>query len=232
MRILDLGEMFGYPTAKILYPWHPTQVEVKSLNEADKVLPMVDLVMFGGGQDIHTSFYKHSNVASQCGRRPSKRDLFEREIFFMCKELKIPMLGICRGAQFLCAMSGGALIQDCLNHSISSYHPILTSSGVKMLMTSTHHQMMYPFETHHELIAWAEDLSHGRFEYDHHSMCLKLNHEGVLEKEPEIVYFPDTNALAVQGHPEYFQDVYAPPVQFVRDLISNRLFKEERNNRG
>jgi len=232
VKIVDLGEMFGYPTAKILYPWNPDQVVIDSLNSANEKLDGVDLVMFGGGADIHPSLYNHCNVASNCGRSPSKRDLFEREIFKLCRDLRIPMLGICRGSQFLCAMSGGALIQDCSGHAIGEFHPITTNDGQELYMTSTHHQMMYPNRVKHELIAWANSLAKANFEWDFRAGNPETNKDGWIEKEPEIVYFPTTNALAVQGHPEYFADVMAPPVKFIRDLISTRLFNEERNIRG
>lgn len=66
-------------------------------------------VLFGGGADIHPFLYGQKNTASQCN---IARDLWEVYVYNQCVHYGIPMLGICRGHQFLAAMHGGKLIQD------------------------------------------------------------------------------------------------------------------------
>jgi carbamoylphosphate synthase small subunit len=113
----------------------------------------------------------------------------------------MPKLGICRGGQFLTVMNGGKMIQDVNNHS--GNHKIThVGSGQVYEITSTHHQMMFPF-----------NLPDHRFELVAHSQYFQstkyLNgndEEFDLPKdflEPEIIYYPESNSLCIQGHPEY-----------------------------
>lgn len=148
------------------------------------------LVLFWGGADISPHFYGEANARSYCD---PERDYLEFELYKKVAELEIPMLGICRGAQFLTAMAGGKLWQHVENHGRN--HPVRTEDGQVFTVTSTHHQMMRP-PTDGKLIAWSEEVL----------SPLKENEDGeqfVTEPEPEIVYYPKIKALAVQGHPEY-----------------------------
>jgi gamma-glutamyl-gamma-aminobutyrate hydrolase PuuD len=218
MNIIDIGEKFSMGTASIFSPWNPTLVEADTLAELRATIPIADLVLFGGGEDIHPALYGHQNIASHCGEVPSNRDLFEIEVFKLCREFKRPMLGICRGAQFLCAMSGGELIQDVDGHGLQNGHPITTKEGVELFITSTHHQMMHPYKAQHELLAW----STGRVTYQQRDIA-RIKVKELTNIEPEVVYFPQTKALCVQGHPEYFRDVNCPPVKYVRNLVEQYL---------
>jgi len=216
VRILDIGQTFGMPVASIYSPWKPEILASKDYDEVVDLLPTVDLVTFGGGQDIHPSLYHHNNVSSYCGKTPSYRDLFESEVFKLCVRRNIPMVGICRGSQFLCAMSGGFLIQDAGHHALGPLgHEIITKTGETLRMSSTHHQMMFPFTTEHELVAWSPKRSQ-EYVYDiHGSFNVKWPNPWV---DPEIVFFPKTRSLAIQGHPEYYDNVFAPPVKLSRSL--------------
>ncbi len=176
---------------------HPLHVEER-----------MDLLIFWGGADIDPALYHEKNVASYSD---PDRDAIEVPIFLRALELKIPMLGICRGAQFLCAMNGGKLWQNVKNHGRS--HMVTTSSNTEFVVTSTHHQMMRPFGG--ELLAWAKDiLSLEKENADGKTLC--------SEPEAEVVYWKDTNSLGVQGHPEYL-DKDSPFSQYVRSLIKDKL---------
>ena len=74
------------------------------------------------------------------------RDIYEKAIFEeACKNNK-NIIGICRGSQLLTALNGGKLIQDVTNHALASGHNIrILDEDIIMTATSTHHQMMYPF---------------------------------------------------------------------------------------
>jgi len=221
MKILDVGSSFGMPVASIFR--NPTLLVSNGYQEIYENIPGADLVMFGGGEDVHPMLYGHQNVGSYCGRAPSYRDLVEREIFNRCVELKKPMLGICRGAQLLCALSGGFLIQDVDGHAVGiNGHTIKTSDGLEMSMSSTHHQMMYPFQTQHKLLAWSPKRSRN-YRFDQGSLKANFIFDPKFS-DPEIVYFPKTKSLAIQGHPEYYDDLDCPPVKLSRDLAQQYLF--------
>lgn len=228
MKIVDTGVKWGMGTHDIFAPWGVELFSAMSLTDLDRYLQSnkPDLVLFGGGLDINPKVYRHNNVASLCdGPHICRRDLYERTIWETIKRLGIASLGICRGAQLSCVLSGGVLYQDVSGHG--STHNIQFEDGSVMPMTSTHHQMMLPFGTKHELIAWANEIQSHKYTMDRYAKEAKQY--PIPEKEPEIVYFPETRALAVQGHPEYW-DAKHPTVTKVRQLVNKYLFNGEMPN--
>lgn len=148
-------------------------------------------VMFTGGTDINPVIY--GKLPNRANETPDRlRDAEEIEAFEKAIAMKIPMIGICRGAQLLCALAGGILVQH-QNHP--SNHYIHTSDGRQLRTTSCHHQRAYPYAVPHKLIAWADNLS---------SINEGEPGEDLSgEKEAEIVYYPEIKALGIQGHPEW-----------------------------
>ena len=56
------------------------------------------------------------------------------------------VVAICRGSQFCCVMNGGKLVQNVNGHATRGTHPIYNrKTGQAYEITSTHHQMQYPF---------------------------------------------------------------------------------------
>ena len=78
---------------------------------------LYDLIVFTGGADIHPSIYGEKNTHSHCNIGRDKREIF---VYRMAKKWNIKMFGICRGHQFLNALTGGKLIQDL--HSFKKAH--------------------------------------------------------------------------------------------------------------
>ena len=185
---IDLGGLFGYDCSDLLgKDWR--------VRTSGWFRPYPDLIMFGGGEDIHPIIYNNEPVPwIQYRGHPSARFMIENEFFIHAIREGIPMLGICRGAQLLCALSGGHLVQDVHGHGDT--HPITDIDGETCHMPSTHHQMMYPGKAKHTLVAWAQNMGKDRS----HTI------EGYVDQkfDPEIVFFPNTGALCIQGHPEYF----------------------------
>ena len=178
-----------------------------------------DLIIFTGGDDVNTNLYlekkgKYTSINPY-------RDVSEGNVFN--RYYGTPKLGICRGAQFLTVMNDGKLIQHveghCQNHEIDN----IFNQSLKV--TSTHHQMMYPFDItnkdSYELIAWAKYFQSDTY-LNGNNEETKLSNDFL---EPEIVYYKNSNSLCIQGHPEYnyaeqkFKD-------FSIDLIKKYLFKE------
>ena len=80
---------------------------VKNISDAD-------IIMFTGGEDISPSLY-NDKIHGTTHFSP-RRDAFEVEMFNLAPK-KALLIGGCRGAQLLTALSGGRLIQHCINHS-------------------------------------------------------------------------------------------------------------------
>jgi len=160
----------------------------------------IDILCLTGGHDVSPTFYnepvgKYTTIST-------RRDRIDKFAVISAISNGKRMVGICRGAQFLCAMAGGSLVQDISNHAISGTHKIKTNHGDIIDVTSTHHQMMSPLGTKHTMLAWAEGLS--SYYYDGrnrpHEMYAPL--KGAIRAEPEAIWFEDLYGLAVQFHPE------------------------------
>lgn len=153
-----------------------------------------NIVIFTGGEDVTPELYgKKAHPTTHYNR---SRDAREVQQFKLAREMGKPMLGICRGAQFICSMAGGTLVQ---HQSHPSLHNVKTNDGRTIRVTSSHHQRQYIQELGEDkaqLIAWAEHLSpyaYGESDKD------KLDED----KEAEIVYYPHIKALGIQSHPEW-----------------------------
>jgi gamma-glutamyl-gamma-aminobutyrate hydrolase PuuD len=113
-------------------------------------------------------------------------------------ELGIPIVGVCRGAQMLCAHAGGFLIQDVRGHATGHPHTATTDEGIEIVVNSYHHQMLYPFEVEHEMWAECKDALS-----PYH---LDVDTDIPVPTETEMVYFPKVKGFAVQWHPEWMDD--------------------------
>ena len=185
-------------------------LEIIEIYDANKL----DLIVFTGGSDINPALYGEEREV-YTDRPDIERDSFEKNLFEICKELHIPMVGICRGAQLLCALNGGKLYQNVSYHR--STHPLYTRRNSDCEhrvfdVSSTHHQMMRPNWKDAYLLAWAQQNS---FKDD--------------RPEPEVVWWPGTNSLAVQYHPEFMSETSAGFVYFT-DLVKCLLANGELDN--
>lgn len=177
-----------------------------------------DIVLFTGGADVSPKLYgakQHVTTYFDSFRDDFEVEQFKRAV--KSKNVKL-IIGICRGAQLLCVLNGGKLIQDVTNHGVSGGHEIINKSGEKFIITSTHHQMQYPFdinEENYEILYWAEALSK---HYDG-----DLIDPAKVYCEPEIVLYKNTvNSLAIQGHPESM-DKNSSTIKMINDIINSQL---------
>jgi putative glutamine amidotransferase len=177
-------------------------IELVKLSSIAKkeTIPEIDLMLFTGGEDVDPAYY-NEKPGKRTFYNPS-RDNDESKMFRMLNQ-KIPKLGICRGSQFLTVMSGGKLIQHVENHGIGGTHSITFDyiHNHKMQITSTHHQMMYPFDLSKKeyiLCAYATNYLSPIY-LNGNDRNIEVPEEFL---EPEIVFYPRSNSLAIQGHPE------------------------------
>ena len=130
---------------------------------------------------------------------------------------KIPIIGVCRGAQMLCAKAGGSLVQHANNHVGVGGHDLITNDVEGLWGNSCHHQIMILPEEGTELLAWTEGLSDTYIGEDDKPITLKGN------VEPEIVIFNKlNNSIGIQGHPEWMGSD-TKFVSYCLDLIKDRV---------
>ncbi len=173
-----------------------TVVDAKEYNNES-----LDLILFTGGEDVNPKYYNQ-----ETGRYTAiniERDKFERDYMFD-RFPNVPKLGICRGSQFVTVMSGGKLVQHVNGHAIGKLHELSFKKpyfGGVFNITSTHHQMMFPYnlkEEDYSIVATSKYFLSNTYLNGN-------NNETELPKgfeECEIVFYPKYNALGIQGHPE------------------------------
>lgn len=77
---------------------------------AKKILSSLDGLIITGGRDVESTRY--GQAPHEMAEKPdSLRDLLEDQLITAAIEMKLPFLGICRGAQVLNVNRGGSLIQ-------------------------------------------------------------------------------------------------------------------------
>ena len=157
-----------------------------------------DLVVFTGGEDVHPSLYDepaHPSTSSNLWR-----DFQEKKEFGFAYQSRKRLVGICRGAQFLCVMAGGKLVQD--QAPQPHYHWMQTLEGKRILVTSTHHQAQFPWgipPAYRQLLGWTEGLS--KWHEDGRGKEIVNTGTGI---EVEVCKYTEIKALCIQPHPEYY----------------------------
>lgn len=134
-----------------------------------------DLICFTGGSDVSPYLYGEENISSHCD---PIRDEFEKQVYSEFVG-KAPMVGICRGGQFLNVMNGGKMIQHIDGHS--GDREIFLHAKVPGVLKVR--------EDHHQGID-----SRGK------GSVLAVD---MYDDNEEIVWFSDTRCLCFQPHPEW-----------------------------
>lgn len=151
----------------------------------------IDILCLTGGADIHPKLYGAKPIPET---QPSvARDNFDTAC--VKRYSSKPKVGICRGAQFLCAWNGGVLWQDIPGHQYGEHGIMDLASNRYITVNSIHHQACVP-PKHAIRIAssvtglpWYKDA-------DGTKIVSGINYV------TEAFYIPDDNALCVQWHPE------------------------------
>lgn len=176
-------------------------------------------IIFTGGEDVDPSFYNEKKNIKTFSN--VKRDLTEQKIFNKISPSQI-VIGICRGSQFLCVMNGGKLIQDVEGHALYGTHPIvdLATNDVYEI-TSTHHQMQYPYRLPEDRYTILMASKHGSW---YQGLPLSPDEYNFLcTQEPEVVLYHCPNkpkCLAIQGHPE-IMNPDAPIIAKLNEIINS-----------
>lgn len=147
-----------------------------------------------GGVDVDSARYnKPPHPRAQYPNR--WRDEEEFHTVMEYEAMRLPIIGVCRGAQLLCIANGGELWQHSIGHNDS--HNLQTKDGIIPNAEAGHHQIMkldnIP-EDNYKVIAWCPFKTKVFSENDE---------ESILEAAPEVVWFPKTHSLAIQPHPEW-----------------------------
>jgi putative glutamine amidotransferase len=161
----------------------------------------IDLIVFSGGSDIHPSLYGQKEIMETA---PSVlRDKFSKQLY--AKYSRVPKVGVCRGAQFLCAMNGGSLWQDVTDHG-HDIHPIKLKDGSTWLVNSVHHQACRPLPEWIHIARSKYPVE--RVKDDKQNIRVSSKDLDFINQADELFiheafYIQNDQALCVQWHPEF-----------------------------
>ena len=163
-----------------------------------------------GGGDISPGLYGQDNKHAQ--GILIKRDMEEIEDYFHALMRRIPIIGICRGAQLLWVLNGGILHQhrQQIDMDMDGFHPmrqvdpeIEFSDFKNMMVNSTHHQMM----AYHPMSSILGNIwiSNNRnpFHKDDPYLDDNANKANAYGTHVEMFSVVSKKILAMQFHPEY-----------------------------
>jgi gamma-glutamyl-gamma-aminobutyrate hydrolase PuuD len=156
-----------------------------------------DLIQFTGGADVSPIWY--GEKAHRTSRPSPERDAKEMLVFTWAKDNRVPMAGICRGAQFLNVMCGGSLWQDVDGHRVC-HEAIDEETGDVFMVTSTHHQMMRPAPKAEVFLTAAQSKTKERMD---NTIIRALTSSEPLGDDVEGVWYNHEECLCFQPHPEY-----------------------------
>lgn len=169
-------------------------------SELGDAYSLCDGIMFTGGHDVSPEVYG-AGRSSSCGATCHKRDAMEGYLLDRCLEDDKPLLGICRGIQFINAYLGGTLYQDL---------PTEYNSKIE-------HHMMPPYDraAHSVIVAdntiLSDIIGPGIHEVN------SYHHQAVKDLSPRVIQMASSSdglveaiavrdhrfAIGVQWHPEF-----------------------------
>ncbi len=185
-------------------------------NDEDALSQLIRIcggILFTGGQDVSPALYGEKpldGLVSCC----EKRDEMEKSVLKISLELDKPMLGICRGIQFINAALGGTLYQD-----LPTQHP----SNIGHCQHAPYDVPMHSIElTKGSPLHKCLDVEILHVNSYHHQAV--KNPAPVLEVMAyspdglaEALYMPSQKFLwAVQWHPEF---------SYKTDIRSRKIFQ-------
>jgi gamma-glutamyl-gamma-aminobutyrate hydrolase PuuD len=178
-----------------------------------------DMFCFTGGEDVSPDLYNETRHRHTYNN--PMRDQYEMGMFVRGLKRDIPMVGICRGGQFLNVMSGGAMFQHIQNHTHSGDHRIRDDlTGQELLVSSTHHQMMKP-SPKAVLVAYGVNMQASVESFP------KSEVQTVVSQpyyDYEVLYYEHTKCLCFQPHPEFIGAHYEEMHEYFHSLLKRFNF--------
>lgn len=172
-------------------------------NSIDQLAHQFDGFLFSGGHDINPELY-HEEMLPECTELCLERDSMESLLFEEILNLDKPVLGICRGLQFINVALGGTLYQD-----LATQHPSETNHRMKPPYNRTIHKVTIFPDTPFAAIIPSQELGVNSC---HHQAIKELASSlkaGAVSEDGliEAIYMPSKKfVIATQWHPEFALD--------------------------
>lgn len=175
----------------------------------EQLIKESDVVQFMGGADINPMWY---GERAQLGTHFNhEQDVFEVAVHNIARQGGKIITGICRGAQLICALNGGKLIQHVTFHQ-NGRHPMHISNGEILEVNSLHHQMCLP-PPHAQVLGWAPNIA---------------RNIPIGTTETEAYFIPATWSFGVQYHPEFMNTDEPARIWYLKQL--KQIINMKENN--
>lgn len=169
---------------------------ISSRNEnIELCMDRCELLILPGGGDVPNEYMDSDSKHEE----QKQRDIFEKKLIELARQRNIPIIGICRGFQFLNGYYGGKVsyLSD-QEHVQQNYHDVTLHDGRKINVNSSHKCGVY-------------------------RKNLSSKFQGIAMREEdecmEAYYSDELNILAFQWHPER-------PLKFRARCVTDRLIRE------
>ena len=195
----------------VIFPFSTDEAEL------DQLMSLCDGFLFTGGHDVSPDLYHEDPLPGlvTCCR---KRDDLEKIVLRKAIEADKPILGICRGIQFINAALGGTLYQD-----LPTQYPSKINHHQNPPYDAPIHNVTLAAESPLQECLKVEQLSVNSY----HHQAVKTTAPGlkVMAASPdgitEAVYKPDHRFLwAVQWHPEFSYQTDANSMKIFRAFVA------------
>jgi putative glutamine amidotransferase len=205
-------------------------VELSFLKNNREDIKTCDGFVLTGGIDVLPAIYGGAEEYPYMPERfLPERDEFERLIYNYAQEAKIPLLGICRGMQYINIMEGGKVFED-NGEKLHKFHKKDTEDKVHEVIINTH-SLLYAItgqkrgqvnSAHHQAVnpnALGENLMVSVYADTPNPII-----EGLEFKDKTGKAF----MIAVQWHPERMKEKERNPLS---QKIKEQFIKEVKNHK-
>lgn len=186
----------------------------------EDALKKCDAIVFTGGEDVHPTMYHKPEYIDFCYKDDISisRDEYEWKVMEYAQANELPVLGICRGLQFINVFFGGTLIPDIPTWGRFSHAKLLDGRDRQ------HSVQIDPYSMLHKIIG----TDQGMINSNHHQSADTIGNglvvsavspDGVAEamerKDPSSAAF----LCLVQWHPERMADQQSSFVNNIKNAF-------------
>jgi putative glutamine amidotransferase len=230
------------------------------LDSAVKELRQCSGLLLTGGEDIQPDLYGKGNEIDFCDETDPRRDTLELTLTRTALQLKMPVLGICRGEQILNITLGGILIIDIPGYKLqasgdrlqassfrrqaSSYRPQASVSGIPVILHQTEDYLhtFHPVTILHNTTLYSiVRCDTGTVVSNHHQAVeipapdLQINAQapdGIIEGVEWKMPQDKSFLIGVQWHPERMDTANALSGRLLKQFIyQSRIYEKRKTNR-